>query len=71
MNTKMSVHIVVTPREKNEELYDRLTKFDVDVMNLGGKIHVSTEIDIREDVIEKILTICHEYGGCEVKAQMK
>lgn len=71
MNTKMSVHIVITPKAKNEELHNKLTKFDVDVINLGDKIHVSTEIDIREDAIEKILAICHEYGDCEVKAQMK
>ena len=71
MNTKMNVHIVITPKAKSRELYDKLTAFKADVIDLGDKVHVCTEIDIREDAIEKILAICHEYGDCEVNAQMK
>lgn len=71
MNTKMSVHIVITPKVKSKELQDELTALNADVKYLGDKIHVTTEIDIREDAIEKIMAICHEYGDCEVNAQMK
>lgn len=71
MNTKMDIHITITPKAKSKELFDELAAFNTDVKDIGGKIHATTEIDIREDAIEKILEICHEYGECEVKAQMK
>lgn len=71
MNTKMKVFITVTPKSKSRELYERLQPFKANVTDLGDKVYVHTEIDIREDAIEKILTICHEYGDCEVNAQMK
>ena len=71
MNTKMDIHITITPKAKSKELYNKLAAFNTDIKDIGDKIHVTTEIDIREDAIEKILEICHEHGECEVKAQMK
>lgn len=71
MNTKMDVYITVKPKSKSRELYERLQPFKANVTDLGDKVYVYTEIDIREDAIEKILDICHEYGECEVNAQMK
>lgn len=71
MNTKMNVYITVTPKSKSRELYERLQPFKANVTDLDDKVYVYTEIDIREDAIEKILEICHEYGDCEVNAQIK
>lgn len=71
MNTKMEVYITVTPRSKSMELYERLQPFKANVTDLGDKVYVYTEIDIREDAIEKIMAVCRDYGDCEVNAQMK
>lgn len=70
MKTKMNVYITVKPRAKSRELYDRLLPYKANVTDLGDKIYVYTEIDIREDAIEHILRICKEYGDCSVDASM-
>ena len=71
MNTKMNVDITVTPKSRSRELYERLQPFKANVTDLGDKVFVDAEIDIREDTIEKIINICHEYGDCDIRAQMK
>lgn len=70
MQTKMNVYVTVKPRVKSRELYERLTPFMANVTDLGDIVYVYTQIDIREDAIEKILSICREYGECSVKADM-
>ena len=70
MQTKMNVYVTVTPKCKSRELYERLQPYQANVIDLGSKVYVMTQIDIRENAIEKILKICHEYGDCSVDAHM-
>lgn len=70
MQTKMDIHITLKPRIKSRELCKRLAPFKANVTDLGDTVHVCTEIDIREDAIEKILKICKEYGEYSVDAKM-
>ena len=68
MQTKMDVYITVPARFS--EISERLQPFEVKVTDLGTSVRVYAQIDIRNDAIEKILTICHEYGDCSVDAHM-
>lgn len=70
MQTKMNVYVTITPATRSRELYERLQPFEANVTDLGDKVYVYTQIDIREDAVEKILKICHEYGDCSVDAHM-
>lgn len=70
MQTKMNVYITIPAGIRSRELYERLQPFKANVTDMGDKVYVYMTIDIREDVIEKVLTICHEYGDCSVDAHM-
>ena len=70
MQTKMNVYVTVKPRVKSRELYERLLPYKANVTDIGDKVYVYTEIDIREDAIEHILKICKGYGDCSVDAHM-
>ena len=68
----MNVYITITPRVKSRELYDRLKPLqnDINVTDTGDKVFVYTQIDIREDAVEKIMAICKDYGDCSVSAHV-
>ena len=68
--TKMNVYITIESGIKSRELYERLLPFKANVTDMGDKVYVYMAIDLREDTIEKVLTICHEYGDCSVDAHM-
>lgn len=70
MQTKMNVYITIESGIKSRELYERLRPFKANVTDMGDKVYVYMTIDLREDTIEKVLTICHEYGDCSVDAHM-
>lgn len=70
MQTRMNVYVTIRPRANTCEMYERLIPFNADVIDLGNIIYVNTEIDIREDTIEKVLKICKEYGECSIDAHM-
>ena len=70
MQTKMNIYVTVKPRAKSRELYERLAPFKANVTDVGDTVYVYTQIDIREDAVEKILSICREYGECSVGASM-
>ena len=70
MQTKMNVYVTVKPRVESRELYERLRPYDANVTDVGDKVYVYTEIDIREDAVEHIIAICKEYGDCSVDAHM-
>ena len=70
MQTKMNLCITITPKIRSRELYERLLPYDANVIDLGDKVYVRTEIDIKEDAIEKILEICNNYGECSIDAHL-
>ena len=70
MQTKMNVYVTVKPRVQSRELYEKLLPYKANVTDLGDKVYVYAEIDIREDAVEHILAICKEYGDCSVDASM-
>lgn len=72
METRMNVFITIKPKIKSRELYEKLTlsQEGVNVTDVGDKVYVYTQIDIREDAIERILAICKDYGDCSVDAHL-
>lgn len=68
MNTKMTVFITVKGKINSLELYERIKDYGANVTDLIDKTYVYAIIDIKEDAIEHILTICDEYGECDVEA---
>lgn len=70
MQAKMNLCITVTPKVKSRELYEELLPYNANVIDLGDKVYVRTQIDIREDAIEKIIEICDRYGECSVDANL-
>ena len=69
MRTTMSVSIVITGCTESYKLYERLEKYNANVTDLGDKVYVTLKIDIRNELIEKVLEVCHEFGDCEVNAR--
>lgn len=64
MNTKMEVYIKIIPEINTQNLTKELMCLDATVVPLGENVYVTTEIDLKEDKIEKILSICKQYGHC-------
>ena len=72
METRMNVFITIKPKIKSRELYEKLvlSQKGINVTDVGDKVYVYTQIDIREDDIERILAICKDYGDCSVDAHL-
>lgn len=70
MNTKMSVSITIKPGIDSRGLYDKISQYGANVTDLGEKVFVTAQIDIREDAIEHIIAECRKCGEIDVEAKM-
>lgn len=68
METKMSIMIVIKNPINSKELYNKLSYLGVNVTDMGEKTYVHAQIDIKDDVVEKIINTCQSYGDCDVSA---
>ena len=68
MQTAMDVYITIKPRVKSRELYERLKPYNVNVTDLGDKVYVYTRLTLKPESIDKVLSICAEYGDCYINA---
>lgn len=70
MQTNMKIYVTIKPKVKSRELYERLKPYNVNVMDLGNKVYVYTQIQLSRANLEKVLAICNEYGECFIDAHM-
>ena len=70
MQTSMNIYVTIKPKVKSRELYERLRPYNVNVTDLGDKVYVYTRMQLSRVDLEKVLSICNEYGECLVDAHM-
>lgn len=68
MSSFKKVYITITNGEKIDslDLYAKVKRYGMNVLDLETRIFVYGKIDIREPIIEYILKICYDYGTCRV-----
>lgn len=68
MSSFKKVYITITNGGKIDslELYSKVKRYEMNVLDLETRVFVYGKIDIREPIIEYILKICYDYGTCRV-----
>lgn len=67
MENHMTILITIHGDIDSADLYRRVGEY-AHVTDLGEKTFVYSLIDLREDIVERLIDICKEYGECEVDA---
>lgn len=66
---EMDVTITVTGEVDCKEMQEDLKEYGATVTQLPDGAKVEVRVDIINDAIEHIMTVCHKYGDHEVKAK--
>lgn len=68
MSTLKKAYITITSNNKIDslDLYAKVKRYGMNVLDLETRIFVYGKIDVREPIIEYVLKICYDYGTCRV-----